>query len=65
MDVFPCFDDVINLMLAFLTNTVPFFSYLSKFCCFDTLYEKACHSRSIYQKETNSWQWIDKYADLS
>ena len=28
----------------FLTNMVPFFSYLSKVCFFDTLYEKLCHS---------------------
>ena len=25
----PCFDDVINKMFAFLTNKVPFFSYIS------------------------------------
>ena len=27
---FPCSDDVINIMLAFLTNIVPFFCYFSK-----------------------------------
>ena len=40
---------------------VPFFSYLSKFRFFDTLYEKLCHSWNIIQKENNLWQWIDKY----
>ena len=27
--MFLCFDDVINIMLAFLTNKAPFLSYLS------------------------------------
>ena len=31
---FSCSDDVINIMLAFLTNTVPFFSYLLQILLF-------------------------------
>ena len=37
---FSCSDDVINIMLAFLTNTVPFAGIFHKFCFFDTDYEK-------------------------
>ena len=37
---FPCFDDVINIMLALLTDKVPFFSYFSNILLFDTEQEK-------------------------
>ena len=38
--MFLCFDDVINLMLAFLTNKAPFFSYLSNMWLFLTQIRK-------------------------
>ena len=34
------FDDVINIMLAFLTNKAPYFSYLSKIFAFLTQIRK-------------------------
>ena len=40
------------LMLTFLTNMVPFLSYLSKLSLFDTLY-KSTIVEKIYQKENN------------
>ena len=42
---FPCFDDIINIMLAFLTNKVPFFSYFQlffKYFAFLTHIRKKC-----------------------
>ena len=42
--LFPCFDEVINIMLAFLTDKVPFFSHFSAifqmYCFFDADQEK-------------------------
>ena len=39
--MYPCSDDVINIMLAFLTKTVPIFELSFKnFAFFDTLFEK-------------------------
>ena len=35
-----CSDDVINIMLPFLTNTIPFFSYSLKILLLDTDNEK-------------------------
>ena len=54
---FLCYDVVINIMLAFLTNTVPFLNIFLNI--FDKLYEKLCYSWNICQKR------INKYADLS
>ena len=61
-----CSDDIINIILAFLTNKYsPWcFSYLLKICCFDTDYEKVCYSWNIYQIESNLWHWIHKCVDL-
>ena len=61
----PCSDDLIYIIIAFLTNMVPFFSYLSKILLLDTDYEKVCYSWNIYRKENNLWHWINKYVDLS
>ena len=48
---FPCSGDVINIMLVFLTNTVPFLSYLSNILLFDTLYKKYATGEISTKKE--------------
>ena len=40
---FPCLDDVINIMLAFMTNKVPCFSYFSNILLFGHRIGKVCY----------------------
>ena len=45
------FDDVINIMLAFLANKAPFFSAIFQiFCFFDSDQERLCYICNMYQK---------------
>ena len=52
---FPCFDDVINIVLPFLTNNVPFFQLFFKYFAFLTQIRKKC---AISKVSTKIELWI-------
>ena len=52
---FPSFDDVINIMLVFMTYKVPFFSYFSNSFAFLTQIRKTCAMSEVSTKNRIIW----------